>query len=67
MQNCPKKFKRPYVQCQPFPFQGPPKFTQIGIVGLKRYHLATLVSAGVFPGKRLSPNYGQNVIKTAGQ
>jgi hypothetical protein len=30
---------------QPFPFQGPPKFTPIGIFGLKIYHLATLVSA----------------------
>jgi hypothetical protein len=28
--------------CQPFPFQGPPKFTQIGIFGLKKCHLATL-------------------------
>jgi hypothetical protein len=27
---------------QPFPFQGPQKFTQIGIFGLKIYHLATL-------------------------
>jgi hypothetical protein len=27
---------------QPFPFQGPPKFTQIGIFGLKIYRLATL-------------------------
>jgi hypothetical protein len=25
-----------------FPFQVPPKFTQIGILGLKIYHLATL-------------------------
>jgi hypothetical protein len=35
---------------KPFPFQGqyrrlqdPPKFTQIGIFGLKIYHLATLL------------------------
>jgi hypothetical protein len=27
---------------QPFPFQGPPTFTQIGILGLKIYNLATL-------------------------
>jgi hypothetical protein len=27
--------------CQPFPIQGPPKFTQIAIFGLKIYHLAT--------------------------
>jgi hypothetical protein len=26
-----------------FPFQGPPKFNQIWIFGLKIYHLATLV------------------------
>jgi hypothetical protein len=28
---------------QLFPFQGPPKFTQIGIFGLKTNHLATLL------------------------
>jgi hypothetical protein len=28
---------------QLFTFQGPPKFTQIGIFGLKRNHLATLL------------------------
>jgi hypothetical protein len=28
---------------QHFPFQGPPKFTNIGIFGLKINHLATLV------------------------
>jgi hypothetical protein len=28
---------------QPFPIQGPPKFTQIGIFSLKIYHLATLL------------------------
>jgi hypothetical protein len=27
---------------KPFPFRGPPKFTQIGIFGLKIYHLASL-------------------------
>jgi hypothetical protein len=27
---------------QHFPFQGPPKFTQIGIFGFKTNHLATL-------------------------
>jgi hypothetical protein len=26
----------------PFPLKDPPKFTQIGILGLKIYHLATL-------------------------
>jgi hypothetical protein len=25
-----------------FPIQGPPKYTQIGIFGMKMYHLATL-------------------------
>jgi hypothetical protein len=38
-------YKWPYI-CriiyEPFPFQGPPKFTQIGIFSLKIYHLATL-------------------------
>jgi hypothetical protein len=27
---------------QPFAFRGPPKFTQIGIFGSKKHHLATL-------------------------
>jgi hypothetical protein len=31
---------------QPFPFQGPPKFILIGIFGLKKHHLATLVGTG---------------------
>jgi hypothetical protein len=30
-----------------FQFQGPPKFTQIGILGLKNYHLATLLLSQV--------------------
>jgi hypothetical protein len=30
-------------RCTHFPVQDPPKFTQIGIFGLKMYHLATLV------------------------
>jgi hypothetical protein len=30
---------------QHFPISGPPKFTQIGILGLKRNHLATLHSS----------------------
>jgi hypothetical protein len=30
---------------QPFPIQGPPKFTQIWIFCLKIYHLATLAGA----------------------
>jgi hypothetical protein len=29
--------------CQPFPFQGHPKFIHIGIFGLKIYHLANPV------------------------
>jgi hypothetical protein len=32
---------------QYFPIQGPPKFTQIGIFGLKRNHLATAIEIGV--------------------
>jgi hypothetical protein len=32
---------------QPFPFQGPPKFTQIRIFGLKIYHLATLLDKSI--------------------
>jgi hypothetical protein len=29
---------------EPFPLQGPPKFTRIWIFGLKIYHLATLAA-----------------------
>jgi hypothetical protein len=31
--------------CEHFPFQGPPKFNQIGIFGVKINHLATLALA----------------------
>jgi hypothetical protein len=31
-----------HIIYQHYPFQGPPKFTQIGIFGLKINHLATL-------------------------
>jgi hypothetical protein len=31
----------------PFPFQGPSKLTQIGIFGLKIYHLATLLEISI--------------------
>jgi hypothetical protein len=34
------------VKYYKFPFQGPPKFTQIGIFGLNLKHLATLVMGG---------------------
>jgi hypothetical protein len=42
MQKCPKKFRLASKYINLFPYQGPPKFTQIGIFGLKTYHLATL-------------------------
>jgi hypothetical protein len=42
MQSCPKNPIGHYIH-QPLPYQGPPKFTQIGFFGLKIYHLATLV------------------------
>jgi hypothetical protein len=32
-----------YTKCQNFSLQDTPKYTQIGIFGLKIYHLATLV------------------------
>jgi hypothetical protein len=38
----PKHISNGHILYQPFPFQGPPKFTQIGIFGLKIYRLATL-------------------------
>jgi hypothetical protein len=34
-----------------FPFQGPPKYTQIGSFGLRRNHLAILRWAIVFIGQ----------------
>jgi hypothetical protein len=40
---------------QHFPFQGPPKFTHIGIVDLKIYHLATLVETCFFTLSYLHP------------
>jgi hypothetical protein len=39
----PKYIPNGYIIHQHFPFQGPPKFTQVGILGLKIYHLATLL------------------------
>jgi hypothetical protein len=38
----PKYIPNGHRICKPFPFQGPPKFTQFEIFGLKIYHLATL-------------------------
>jgi hypothetical protein len=32
---------------QHYPFQGHPKYTQIGIFGTKKYHLATLLGTGI--------------------
>jgi hypothetical protein len=44
--NMPKSRNIPspkgQIICQPFPIKGTQKFTQIGIFGLKIYHLATL-------------------------
>jgi hypothetical protein len=31
------------LKCHHFPFQGTPKHTQIAILGMKKYHLATPV------------------------
>jgi hypothetical protein len=39
---------------QPFPFQGLPMFTQIGIFGLKTFHLATLLGTTVWGGEGVS-------------
>jgi hypothetical protein len=36
------KYSNDHKIYQHFPFSGPPKFTQIGIFGLKTNHLATL-------------------------
>jgi hypothetical protein len=40
--NSPYYIPNGHTIHQPFSIQGPPKFTQIGIFGLKIYHLATL-------------------------
>jgi hypothetical protein len=40
-----------------FPFQGPQKFTQIGILGLKIYHLATLLNILLFFKKKCTNFY----------
>jgi hypothetical protein len=48
-----------HIVYKPFRFHGPTKFSQIGIVGLKMYHLATL-QAGI-AGKTAflhSPTFG---------
>jgi hypothetical protein len=42
---------------QHFPFKGPPKFTQIGIFGLKIYHLATLDGRILFRFRRHSADW----------
>jgi hypothetical protein len=39
----PENLPNGHKICQQFPLQDPPKFTQIGIFGLKINHLATLV------------------------
>jgi hypothetical protein len=41
-----------------FPFQGPPKYTQIGIFGMKIYHLATLVGITIFTFLRKNVHCG---------
>jgi hypothetical protein len=49
-QNCKKRYQNgnkipnDHELHQDFPCQGPPKYSQIGIFGLKIYHLATLLS-----------------------
>jgi hypothetical protein len=45
VQNIPigRKIDNVHKICKCLPLQDPPKFTQIGIFGLKMYHLATLV------------------------
>jgi hypothetical protein len=39
----PKNIPNGHKIYQHVPFQGPPKFTQIGIFGMKTNHLATLI------------------------
>jgi hypothetical protein len=55
---------------QPFPFQGPPKFTQIGLFGLKIYNLATLnecsaTSKWLPPQKKFSLCFSTDYTMTA--
>jgi hypothetical protein len=40
--KCPQNIPNGHKIFQHLPFKGPPKFTQIGIFGLKTNHLATL-------------------------
>jgi hypothetical protein len=53
--RCKNRYKniqnRPnsYTIYQHLPLQDPPKFTEIGIFGLKIYHLATLAASGTRP------------------
>jgi hypothetical protein len=46
---------------QPFPFQGPPKFTPIDFFGLKIYHLATLLQTRKIRSKISKLSRNKNV------
>jgi hypothetical protein len=47
---------------QHFPFQGTPKFTQIGILGMKINHLATLVGLSFTDEKVCLPGIGSSRV-----
>jgi hypothetical protein len=51
-QNIYQKYQNGYKIYQRFTLQDPPKFTQIGIWGLKMYHLATLIKVNLNNKKR---------------
>jgi hypothetical protein len=52
---------------QHFPYQGPPKYTQIGICGLKINHLATLVSTVARQAIRFWLSFTRITIKPLGR
>jgi hypothetical protein len=49
-----------HIIFQPLPFPGPPKFTQIGIFGIKIYHLATLLENDRFEAEIYFLLFSQN-------
>jgi hypothetical protein len=58
LQNIPNGHKI-YQHCL---FQGPPKYTQIGILGLEVYHLATLINTPFFLLKKFFDNFYNSAL-----
>jgi hypothetical protein len=62
-QNALKYSKRPKLH-EHFPFHGPSKHTQIGIFGMKIYHLATLILSTCTWGGRGRPSSAVPALET---